>query len=385
MRVLIGSVSYHPYVSGVSVFAQSLAQFLTAAGDDVSVVGPATRGRIYPKKRTTEYGVHVIRVSSLANPFRPGFRMPFIRPDTARSLVESVQPDIVHVQDPLPANWLLLRAAHRRGIRVIGTNHVQISLLLAYVPAWSHWFIRKFLGRYLAWFYNQCDAITVPSNVMKTAMRGYGVRQPIHVISNGIDLARFQPKESATKSLNSRMLAITVGRVDKDKSVDVVIRAVGALAETNAVELVVIGGGEELAELKELVHQNHWESVIRFTGSIPHDSPELVEWYQRSDCFVTASTIEAQGIVALEAMAAGKPIVAANAGGLPELVTPNVNGFLVAPNNVTDVTNAIRKLASDPALREQFGAESRRLAAAHDSQAMLGKFRSLYQTMKATT
>jgi len=383
MRVLIGTVSYHPYVSGVSVFARSLARYLIANGDDVTVVGPAANGRTYPKKTTTEDGVHVIRVSSVANPFRPGFRMPLIWPSTATALVERVQPTIVHLQDPLPANWLLLRAAHRRGIPVVGTNHVQISLILSYVPRWLGKVGNWVIGRYLAWFYNQCDQITVPSHALEKAMRGYGVTRPIHVLSNGIDLARFQAiHQSAFENNGDRLpLVIAVGRVDKDKSVDVVIKAVGQLAATQPLQLVVVGGGEELNELQALVQKNHWGEAIRFTGSIPHDSQKLIAWYQQADCFVTASAIEAQGIVVLEAMAAGKPIVAADAAALPELVEAGKNGILVKPGNVVGFAAAIKTLLDNEKLRHQYGEASRRLAALHDSRKALPAFRALYESV----
>ncbi len=310
----MATTSYYPYVSGVSVLVRSLAQSLANQGNMVTVVAAANHWGETRHETKLDPGVSVIRISSLANPLRPGFRMPLIGPAAAAKLLESVEPDVVHVHDPLPVAWLLLRAARRRKILVVGTNHTQITLVLAYV--WrplrplANWFMRH----YMAWFYNQCDAVTVPSNNLAQWMRSVGVTQPIHVISNGVESTRFTPKRVARHDRSAVPLIITVGRIDKDKSVDVVIRSVAKLATTHPVRLVVIGDGQELGEMKQLVASLNLESVISFTGSIAHEDSRLVNWYQRTDVFVTASAIEAQGIVVLEAMAAGKPIVAAKAG-----------------------------------------------------------------------
>jgi len=160
------------------------------------------------------------------------------------------------------------------------------------------------------------------------------LHQEMLAISNGIDLKRFNPANDpeparATYNLPHKPILLFVGRMDKEKNVDIVLRAVAAARKVVDFHFVAAGHGAEERKLKKLAQSLGIAEQVTFTGFVPDEL--LPSLYAAADCFVNAGIAELQCIVAMEAMATGLPIIGARAVALPELIHHGENGYLFTP------------------------------------------------------
>jgi len=159
--------------------------------------------------------------------------------------------------------------------------------------------------------------------------------------------------------------------------VDIVIRAFQLLIKTHPqARLVIVGEGPEKAELKTLTDELGLRNSVDFTDFVPH--AQLPSIYNGADIFVTASPIETQGLVALEAMACGLPVIGVDAMALPDLVIHERNGLLVPPDDVAALAEAIVHLVNGPTLRQAMGQASRKFALLHSMSAIASNYESIY-------
>ena len=204
-------------------------------------------------------------------------------------------------------------------------------------------------------------------------------------VSNGIDLQRFHPPLSSDDGTATRTrlnlpsnvpILLHIGRLDKDKSVDKVIRAAApAICESEA-HLVVVGDGCEKNSLVNLCQTLGIAHRVHFTDVIS-DQQYLAEIYRMASLFIMASEIETQGVVLLEAAASGLPIVAVDATCISEIVHDQVNGYLAKPGDIAGLSDSIITLLNDPERARMMGMEGRTLVEAHD----IHKTWSLHETL----
>lgn len=206
----------------------------------------------------------------------------------------------------------------------------------------------------------------------------------VEALSNGIDLTEFQPGKPDAKVLRKYGLktgvkrVLYVGRVDPEKSIDKVILAFSqVLSQVPEAELVVVGDGIALTELKEKASELGITDKVKFLGKIV--PPELVEIYRGGTVFVTASETETQGIVLIEAAATGLPLIAVDAGAVGELCVNKKNGILCPVGDVEALGRAIMLMLSDTALREKYASESLEIAKKHDLTRTLRRFMEIYE------
>jgi glycosyltransferase involved in cell wall biosynthesis len=173
-----------------------------------------------------------------------------------------------------------------------------------------------------------------------------------------------------------RTIFLFVGRVDKEKRVDVLLRAIHLL-QRDDIQLVVAGRGAALGEFQALAKSLKLGERVRFTGFIPNeDLPMLLN---SIDIFTMPSEAELLSIASLEAMACARPVLLADAVALPELVTQGVNGYLFKPGDAEDAARYMRLLADQRDRWEQMGKASLERARAHSLELTIQRFESLYQ------
>lgn len=359
MRIIIASVSFPPNISGVAFAAFLLAKYLVTKGHEIVVITPGKTAHNYIKNKN---GIIIHRLAAIPNPFRSGFFLPFAPAQEVNKIVNDFKPDLIHIHDPTNVSIALLREARSRDIPILATNHFTIDYVLAYLPKSFHSLSSRVLTAKIAQFYNQCDALICPSKIIADFYKKTGVKKPIVVISNGVDTGRFKPLKGKT----SERTVLYLGRIDRDKSLDVLIEAFRKVRTQIDANLILVGSGDYRKKLRQLVIQKKLTKHVRFSGAINHEDPLLVTTIRKASVFAIASTIESQSIATMEAMACGKPIVAARAQALPELVKNNINGYLFSPGNSTQMAQGIIKLLKNRAMRSKMGANSRRLAQKHD-------------------
>lgn len=392
MRLLIATQSYHPGTNGQASFTIRLAEGLAQLRHSVAVIMPSTQRHA---SRETIRGVRVYGLAARHVPqIHPALYVA-IAPEAAIGRVLSeFQPELVHLQDHYLLSESVLRAARTRGLPVVGTNHFLPDNLLAnFFPAITlrpglHSVCTRVLWGWLTRVYDQLDAITTPTETAARILRREALQVPITAISCGVDVQRFRPLPDLHRAaLRARYgvpveatTFLYVGRIDREKRLDVMLRAFAAVGDTQA-HLVIGGRGPAEAELRGLSGELGVGERVTFAGYVPaEDLPALLN---SADCFVMPSPQELQSIATIEAMATGRPVLAAEARALPELVTHGVNGYLFAPNCVADAAAWMRAFATVPQRWAAFGAASLERARRHSLYRTLHAYESLYSAVVA--
>jgi 1,2-diacylglycerol 3-alpha-glucosyltransferase len=384
LRIILGTESFLPNISGVAVSSELLATNLAQKGHEVHVFAPS---RSFWTHDDAGFGAfHVLRFRSIPHPFRKGFRISFLPQIEIPSMVKELRPDIVHLQDPGSISAALRKSARRGGIPVVIANHFTLDYAISYMRyvEFAHPMMRRILEGYLVRFYNECDLVLCPSETVQRELSGLGIKTPIVPVSNGVDLERFYSYSSpaavrAKWRLPPAPVVLYVGRVDRDKSLDVLIHAIPNVIEEVDAQFVFVGDGNDLNRLRKMAEDLGLRKAVTFLGWIDHQSPDLPQLYQIAELFAIPAPFEAQSIVTLEAMAAGLPIVAADSGALPELVKDAENGILFPPGSSDELAGAIVTILANRALGEEMRKSSLRIVSAHRIANSLAKIEALYE------
>ena len=383
MRILIAGVTYYPAPNGQARATVNLAEGLAALGHDVMMVMQSDREHAYSDQRN---GVQIRGVSSV--------NLKFLHPDaffspfpnkSVRKIIEEFRPDLAHIQDHYPITRSVVLAAKRRRIKVVGTDHFLPKNLAPYLPGyvWLRSVYDWILWHWMLEVFNRLDAVTAPSRTAMNLLRAQGLRVPVYAISGGINLERFYPDPNVDRETcrvryglsTDRMVFLFVGRVDEEKRLDVILHALKRLKRDD-IQFCIAGHGAALNKLKMLAQELALGLRVHFTGFVPNeDLPCLIN---SCDIFVMPSDAELLSLASLEAMACGRPMLAANAVALPELVTDGVNGYLFQAGDDKDAERCISILADHRELWSDMGAASLERARAHSLEAILKRNESLY-------
>lgn len=369
VRIALCAESYPPLVSGVAVLVEALAQGAVAAGHEVLVVTPSQSG----KAKTVRAGsLTVAYQPSVANPFPRGNRLSMPSLGAIRSVLRDFHPDVVHVHDWGACSQAGVSFANRKGIPSIGTYHFSPHLAAAYVPA------ANLLGNEYAAiiraitvrFYNKCSVVVAPSKTTRDELAEEGVTRPLRAIGNGVVLSEppnYHPWESVP-------VITSVGRIDPDKDLHLLVRAIPHVLAVRPCRFVFVGSGTALPALKRWVREAELSKVVSFVGSL--SQAEVRSQLVASDAFWISSTVETQSIATIEALAAGLPIVVANAGALPELVEPAFGRAVDARDPHAFADALLELLAQD---RVPMAKAARALAQTHDRSHALDEYFALYE------
>ena len=384
MKIAYITQSYPPMVSGASLVARSLAENIAARGHRVLVITASDRDHPYA---TVENNLTVLRLRSIHNPMRVGQRFSlYPRRKILRSL-HKFQPDIIHTHEPLQMGLLSLEYAHRFHIPILLSIHQLPWFVSAYLP--EIYGIRHIaetaLWIYARWLLRRFTTLVTPTQtITKIITNMTGIKS--QTISYGINLQTFHPRlslDDETALRNKHGLPqkvpviLHVGRLDTDKSVDRVIQAAAhAMLDTDA-HLLMIGDGRQKVSLMKLCKSLGVKSRCHFPGyiSIEEGLPEI---YRLASLFVTASEIETQGIVLLEAAASGLPIVAVRATCIPEIVHDGVNGYLTESNDTIALGTAIKSLLTNPEKAKKMGQAGHKLVIEHNIISTFDNYEHLY-------
>lgn len=265
--------------------------------------------------------------------------------------------DIVHAQTPMVMGLAGLMAAKMLRIPIVGSFHTMVTnkpIIDAYYPKNKH--LKKFakmsMLSYLNTFYNMCDAVVAPSNVVGTLLRRNGVLGTIRVVPNSIDTSVLNPRISGSRT--RRMLGLGksdktilyLGRLSREKKVEVLLKAAALLMKKDSRIKLVIGGTGPA--------EHHYMSMARklgimgntsFIGFVKQD--DLPGIYASSDVLCLPSTFETQGIVLIEAMAVGKPVVGADYLAIKEIIHSGKDGEKFKPGDYTSCAKKIEKVLNN--------------------------------------
>jgi 1,2-diacylglycerol 3-alpha-glucosyltransferase len=278
--------------------------------------------------------------------------MPFM----AASKIGVYDADVVHVQTPFTVGTYGLLVSKMGKIPSVGSFHTlftKSTVIKEYGvsnPITRRLFI-KYAWPYAKFFYGSCTRVVAPSNSIKSLLERKGIGN-IDVVPNGVDTKRFTPQVKGAKLKHiitgddSSKLVLYMGRVSKEKNIGTMIRAAKVLSQKKKrIKFIIAGTGPAMDYYIKLVHKNRLEKIVKFAGFV--SEKELPKYYAAADLLCMPSTFETQGIVSLEAMATGKPVVGADYLALSELIKDGKNGEKFKPLDYKGCAMKIEKVINN--------------------------------------
>lgn len=385
MRIAYLTQSYPPMISGAALAIQHLAEAMAQRGHHVLVIAASDKEHPY---HTYTNNLTIIRLPSVHNPLRVNQRFLLFPYFAIRRALKKFQPDIIHVHDPLQTAWAGIAYARRQRIPITLTVHQVPSFVASYIPQKSglRQHVEALLWTYARGLVKHFTSIIAPSYTTSGLLTSFTGIQTL-TISNGIDLQKFHPPlhlDDETVTLtklnlpSNQPIILHIGRLDTDKRVDCVIKASASVLQNTNAHLLIIGDGCEKNSLANLCNTLGIAQRVHFSNFIS-DRQFLSKIYRMASLFVTASEIETQGIVLLEAAASGLPIVAVEATCIPEIVHDQVNGYLTKPGDTHALGDAILKLLANPVQAKCMGQAGYELVQKHDIHNTMDLHEKLYR------
>lgn len=333
LRIAMFTNNYLPFIGGVPISIERLRQGFAKQGHKVLVVAPG-----YPKTDKAEK--NILRIPTLI-PFgkQDNFRLANIFWPGLYKRILSFKPDIIHVHHPFWLGSAGLFIGRRLNTPVIYTYHTRLEHYAHYVPLPSVLFRNLTSHAIVRRFANKCDGVIVPTESAEEYLRTIGVKRRILVQPTGIDLQKYDavPSERINAlrnhyAPNGERLLISISRLSKEKNIDFLLEAALILNESGnqKFKLLILGDGPERSRIENKIQDMGLGDKVLLLGSV---APDQIPAYCRSgDIFLFASRSETQGMVILEAMASGLPVVAVRSSGIDDIIENGVNGFKTPPN-----------------------------------------------------
>lgn len=297
-------------------------------------------------------------------------------------LVKKKKIDIIH------AHWILHHGLIAAIIKKIyGTPFIVSSHGGDIFPFRNNWFFRVFIRFVL----RNCDYCTANSSITKKAVLSVLKVKNIEVIPMGVDLNEFmenKKEDSLRKELNiSGEFLLSVGRIVEQKGINYLINAMPEiLDEFSNAKLIIVGDGNERKNLEKLTKRLKLEKNVVFIGKLPNN--KLPRYYATADVFIAPSIkdsygwVEALGIVFLEALSSGTPVIGSNIGGIPDIIKDNETGLLVEEKNSKEIAIAVKKILKDKNLARRLVRNGQKhIRNSYSWEGVSNKFRSVYSVV----
>ncbi len=380
MNVLMVSDVYFPRVNGVSTSIMTLRRELKNAGHQVTLIAPA-----YGQNEASE--PDIIRIPGRKVVMDPEDRL--MSASDLRQLSTTLANqtfDLVHIHTPFIAHYTGIRLAREMGIPCVETYHTFFEeYLYHYVP-----FLPRALMRYTARHFSrrQCqdiDGLILPSVAMQEALQRYGVTTFSEIIPTGIELADFSSCSGShfrqSHGIDAdRPVVVYVGRVAFEKNIEFLLMMLSQLRHSLPdVLLVIAGEGPAERKLKRLTEALNLSEQVLFVGYLER-STELPSCYCAGDAFVFASRTETQGLVLLEAMALGVPVVSTAIMGTRDILNAE-RGCRIAPDDPVQFAETLHRVLTNRELRQRLSDEAREYALTWSAPEMVQRMMRFYETI----
>ncbi len=353
MKIALFTETFLPKVDGIVTRLTKTVQHLVTAGDEVLIVCPEGAPDTY-------MGAQVLGVPAMPLPLYPELKLALPRPMVSDAL-EAFNPDLVHVVNPAVLGLGGIWIAKTKGYPLVASYHTHLP---KYLEHYGLGMLEPVLWELLKAAHNQAQLNLCTSTAMVAELSEKGI-QHTALWQRGVDTDLFRP-ELRSESMRQRLLGgrsdtgkllLYIGRLSAEKQIERIRPVLDALPDAR---LALVGDGPYRQQLETLFAG----SAATFVGYLAGE--ELASAYASADAFLFPSSTETLGLVLLEAMAAGCPVVGANRGGIPDIVSDGVNGCLYEPDGVDggagSLTAAALRLLGDPSQREQLRVNARQEA-----------------------
>ena len=432
MKIAIFTDTYLPNSGGVVRSLVNSTNLLTQKNHEVLIFAPSAKGY----RDQPQGNVKVYRFSSIPLPTYKCFKIAFPSILKTIKILRTEEPDIIHVFDPATIGIVGIICGKLLSLPVAGTFHTLFTETLTYISPYRLLGIDKLLTSYqskvidqnhivdlkkgaqrklgqiakrinkiadidiskdskkkyygnsdteglhkkiiwkiINWVYNKCILVTAPSEIIIEELKEKGVRSKLIYLSNGIDIDKFAFKKEYMK--NSYKI-LHVGRLGFEKNAGVIIKAMpSVLSIFPDAKLTIVGSGPALLSLIVLTKKLKLNDNVVFSGYIPND--ELPDVIRDHDIFVTASTMETQGLVILESMSCGLPVVGVDKYAIPDLVKNGVNGYVTKPFDSDKIAEYVIKLLKNRELIEEYVRNSAQIAKEHSLEIVNEELENAYK------
>lgn len=345
MRIALFTETFLPATDGVVTRLRHTIEELVQMGDEVLIFAPAGGPDSYA-------GARIFHVAGFPFPPYPEKRLAPPHPGIGRAL-RAFRPDVIHVVNPVVLGLGGVYYARRLGVPLVASYHTNLTVYARY---YKLGFTENMLWGYLKTLHNQAQVNLCTSQATQEQLLRAGIKR-IRVWPQGVDSGRFDPSLASDEWRNrlsgghpDRTILLYVGRLAPEKHIE---RLMPVLDEVGNVSLAIVGDGPARQYLELEFSGN---STV-FTGLLYGE--DLARAYASSDIFLFPSTTETLGMVMLEALASGLPVVAARAGATGEVVEDGVNGLLYETRSNNSLVDAVKLLVEYQDVRKKMSTEAR--------------------------
>jgi 1,2-diacylglycerol 3-alpha-glucosyltransferase len=376
---------YHPVVNGVVRSVASFRETLMKRGHNVFVF--AQQDSTYKDSEP-----FIFRYPSLPLPLGDISAAIPVSPFVDQ-LLPMLKLDVIHTHHPILLGQTAARKAAELDLPLVFTFHTQYWEYTHYIPFPQEIvqdFLKNAVHRWLMEFMQKCQHIIIPSESMRGILvRDYGLHERYSVIPTGTDLEPFLNADGnavrTEQGWQEETILVSVGRLAPEKNWDTLLQAFAKVHDKHpGARLVLIGDGTARQSLETLASELGITEQVTFTGSLPFD--EVPRYLKAADVFAFASVTETQGLVTIEAMAAGLPVVAVDGPGTHDIVQHGKQGFLVE-NDPDALAKGINKLLSDSQRIKRFSNNALKKAKTFDvnelGKQMIGVYEQAIEDKKA--
>lgn len=373
--------SYYPLISGVVRSVSSFRQALTELGHNVFVF--AQHASDYEDQEP-----FIFRYPSLNIGLPGDFPATIPFSPFIDNLFPSLKVEVIHSHHPVLLGQAAANIAEDYGLPLVFTFHTRYREYSHYFPL-NRDFVAEFVqGAIVNWLRNyvhRCQHIVVPSESMRQRLVAeYGLSNDMTVIPTGIDLTPYQAADGkkirARRGWQADRVLVSIGRLAKEKNWETLLAATQQVMESHPdVRLVIIGEGDDRDDLEEYAQELGIARRVEFTGKIPFD--DIPSYLKAADLFCFASVTETQGLVTMEAMAAGLPVVAVDATGTSDVVAHDREGILTN-SDPDDLARGIARVLDNEDLQQRYRQAARKKARSFDIKVQAQKLVEVYAVAK---
>jgi len=377
LKIAFYTDSFLPAIDGVVTSILNFRSELENRGHEVYIYASGTE----KTKQMTKGDKHIIVTRGVKFKKYPQYTMALF-PLSSKLKSWKVKFDINHAHTPfmMGVHALVLSKVDRTPI--VGSFHTLFtdsSVIKDYVVdnKLVTKTIMKYSWNYARLFYNRCDGVAAPSDTIRKMLEKRGIRN-VDVIPNGTDLKRFNPQVNGEKIRRTfvkndrEKLVMYVGRLSREKKLETMIKA-AALLKKEDIRFAFVGSGPAQAYYQRMVERMHLQDKVKFVGFVPNK--ELPKYYASCDVFCIPSTFETQGVVSLEAMATGKPVVGADFLALKDLIKNGKNGEKFRANDSTDCAKKIEEVINNMDSYKEMVPTSKRYSLGRTTDDLLSLYR----------
>lgn len=364
MKIAYFTDTYEPQVNGVVTSINLFAKELRKNGNKIYI--------FYPDDSKTRKGDYSCTVNYMEFRGYSGYRVAL----PSLSLIDEVkriQPDVIHIHCPASLGLSGLAIAKMFRIPVVMTYHTLLSEYFRYVM--GDFYDKGTIATFTKWFFGESSLVISPSSQIKNLLRRYGIDKPIEVLPTPLEFKIFR-RESTKNNKNPTILH--VGRICREKRIDVVIRAFKDVLKEIDAKLIITSDGPDKERMESLTNKLGLKDKVVFTGYLSRK--KLKELYSKADVFVSASDTETQGIVVLEALAYGCPVIVRNALGFKDFVQNRKNGILF--NTQEELSKNILLILRNKSLRKRLVEEGYKTAKRYDTKTATKELENIYEHVR---